>query len=44
MTALRIFISLTVPFHLSDILGIRARETWHDPFGFLFFPDYCASK
>jgi hypothetical protein len=37
MAALRLFISLTVSFHILEILGIRAQETWHDPFGFYFF-------
>jgi uncharacterized membrane protein len=39
-----LFISFTVSFHLPEILGIRAHETWHDPFGFHFFSGYCASK
>jgi hypothetical protein len=44
MVAQQLFISLTVPFYLPEILRIRVREMWHDPFGFHFFPGYCASK
>jgi hypothetical protein len=42
--ALWLFISMTVSFHLSEIPRRRARETWHDLFGFHFFPGYYASK
>jgi hypothetical protein len=36
-----LFIPLTAPFHLPKI---HVRETWHDPYGFHFFPGYYASK
>jgi hypothetical protein len=38
MAALQLFISLTMPFHLPEILGICVQEMWHDPFSFHFFP------
>jgi hypothetical protein len=36
MTAQRLFIPLIAPFHLSEILGGRARETRHALCGFHF--------
>jgi hypothetical protein len=36
MTAQRLFIPLIASFHLSEILGGRAREMWHALCGFCF--------
>jgi hypothetical protein len=38
MAAQRLFIPLTVSFHLPEIFGIRISKMWHDPPDFHFFP------
>jgi hypothetical protein len=44
MAAQRLFISLSAPFHLHEIFGIRVCEMWHDLSDFHFFLGYRANK